>query len=192
MLRKTLPVALTAASLMLLLGSSVIVPGVAVHAAASGRDDDRSWLDKLLHRRRAVEASSLIPWSHASSRPDLGSGPGEGCYVWHDRNTVHVWVRGDDRRERHFEGWIEMRDGKIDNLSDDHTERDDEFRQVTGNRILFKLTAGAKPHGFRFNIKDGSYLVVQSDISGRRADQLYFGEAMAGSRGNPAVFRLKD
>lgn len=134
----------------------------------------------------------MIPWSHASSRPDVSSGPGDGCYVWHDRNTVHVWVRGEERRDREFNGWIEMRNGKIDSLTDDHTERDDEFRQVTANRILFKMTAGAKMHGFRFNIKDGSYLVIQADESGRRMEQLYFGESMAGTRGNPAVFRLKD
>jgi hypothetical protein len=168
---------------------AVCLPITRADAAAAKRADD--WFDRLIGRRKNVEASRLIPWSHATGRPDLSDGRGEGFYIWHDRNTVHVWVRGGDRKRREFRGWIEIQNGKIDSLQDEHTERDDEFRQVTERRVLFALEAGEKPHGFRFNIKPGERLTLQLEAEGRRTDRVFLGKTMAESRGNPVTFDLR-
>ena len=167
-----------------------------VRCAASGyRRHSDDWLDRLLHRGKKVEASAVIAWSYASSRPQLTDGPGEGFYVWHDKNTVHVSVRGgnDDRRRREYRGWVEIRGegAKLNTLHDEHTEADDEFRQVTDQRILFTLTAGRQPHGFRFNLRGGEQLVLAAQTDGRRTDRVFFGEAMTDARGNPVSFDLK-
>jgi hypothetical protein len=135
-----------------------------------------------------IRASRVIPWSYASSRPDLPDAERPALYVWHEKNTVYVATIGDDSGPHSWSGSVDINNGRFDTLKNISTDGNDRFSQEGQNRIAFKLQTGKGHDTFKFNLRSGDRLRFDVMLDGQRTDRIYFGGAMAQAHGDPVIF----